>query len=128
MMCLTVNPLGWFYCTTVSPLSSTCSLLNDRALTCHAPRPIVVIRGLNSMLYYSGQVESGTSRYMSFLTYCNEVVSSRFLPSSQHSTCAPFSGDVDILSFLSSPTSTNITSSKKNVTSLSSNPTLAPVR
>lgn len=34
----------------------------------------IVIRGLNSMLYYSGQVESGTPRYMSFLTYCNEVL------------------------------------------------------
>ncbi|KIO34531.1 hypothetical protein M407DRAFT_209735 [Tulasnella calospora MUT 4182] len=34
----------------------------------------IIIRGFNSMLYYSGQVEPGTSTYQSFLAYCNEVL------------------------------------------------------
>ncbi|KAG9043972.1 hypothetical protein FS837_008948 [Tulasnella sp. UAMH 9824] len=34
----------------------------------------IIIRGINSMLHYSGQVEPGTSSYKSFLTYCNEVL------------------------------------------------------
>ncbi|KAG8898656.1 hypothetical protein FRC00_002517 [Tulasnella sp. 408] len=34
----------------------------------------VIVRGINSVLYYSGQVEPGTSSYKSFLGYTNEVL------------------------------------------------------
>ncbi|KIO34530.1 hypothetical protein M407DRAFT_16508 [Tulasnella calospora MUT 4182] len=34
----------------------------------------IIIRGFNSMLHYSGQVEPGTPSYQSFLAYSNEVL------------------------------------------------------
>ncbi|KIO34532.1 hypothetical protein M407DRAFT_240428 [Tulasnella calospora MUT 4182] len=34
----------------------------------------IIIRGVNSMFYYSGQVEPGTPSYESFLTYSNEIL------------------------------------------------------
>ncbi|KAG8927459.1 hypothetical protein FRC01_007471 [Tulasnella sp. 417] len=34
----------------------------------------IILRGLNSMIYYSGEVTAGTKRHMSFLNYCNRVI------------------------------------------------------
>ncbi|KAG9041917.1 hypothetical protein FS837_011575 [Tulasnella sp. UAMH 9824] len=34
----------------------------------------IILRGFNSMIYYSGEVTAGTKKYTSFLNYCNEVI------------------------------------------------------
>ncbi|KAG8927455.1 hypothetical protein FRC01_007467 [Tulasnella sp. 417] len=34
----------------------------------------IILRGFNSMIYYSGEITAGTKKYTSFLNYCNEVI------------------------------------------------------
>ncbi|KAG8927456.1 hypothetical protein FRC01_007468 [Tulasnella sp. 417] len=34
----------------------------------------IILRGFNSMIYYNGEVIAGTKKYMSFLSYCNQVI------------------------------------------------------
>ncbi|KAG8927458.1 hypothetical protein FRC01_007470 [Tulasnella sp. 417] len=34
----------------------------------------IILRGFNSMIYYSGEVTAGTKKYTSFLSYCNQMI------------------------------------------------------